>query len=75
MSSQSKISGVAPDPIARKLIVLGAPASAEIRDHYQVELERWTTMISELQFDGLVLDYDGTVCTTENRFDAQTRRS
>jgi hypothetical protein len=69
MSSQSKIPGVAPDPIARKLIALGAPASTAIRDRYQVELERWTTMISELQFDGLVLDYDGTVCTTENRFD------
>jgi len=27
-------------------------------------------MLSELQFDGLVLDYDGTVCTTEERFDA-----
>jgi hydroxymethylpyrimidine pyrophosphatase-like HAD family hydrolase len=70
MSSQSKISGMASDPIARKLIALGAPASAEIRDHYQGELERWTTMLSELQFDGLVLDYDGTVCTTENRFNA-----
>lgn len=70
LNSQSKISVVAPDPIARKLIALGAPASTAIRDRYQVELERWTTMISELQFDGLVLDYDGTVCTTENRFDA-----
>jgi hypothetical protein len=48
MSSQSKIAGVAPDSIARKLIVLGAPASAAIRDRSQVELERWTTMISEL---------------------------
>jgi hydroxymethylpyrimidine pyrophosphatase-like HAD family hydrolase len=26
--------------------------------------------MSELQFDGLVLDYGGTICTTENRFDA-----
>ena len=70
LNSQSKISMVAPDPVARKLIALGAPASTAIRNRYQVELERWTTMISELQFDGLVLDYDGTVCTTENRFDA-----
>ena len=69
MSSQSKISGMASDPIARKLIALGAPVSAEIRDHYQSELKRWMTMLSELQFDGLVLDYDGTVCTTEKRFD------
>jgi hydroxymethylpyrimidine pyrophosphatase-like HAD family hydrolase len=70
LNSQSKISMVAPDPVARKLIALGAPASTAIRDRYQTELERWTTMMSELQFDGLVLDYDGTVCTTENRFDA-----
>jgi hydroxymethylpyrimidine pyrophosphatase-like HAD family hydrolase len=70
MNSQSKISMVVPDPIARKLIALGAPASTAIRARYQVELERWTAMMSELQFDGLVLDYDGTVCTTENRFDA-----
>ena len=35
MSSQSKISGMASDPIARKLIALGTPASTEIRDHYQ----------------------------------------
>ena len=70
LNSQSKISMVAPDPVARKLIALGAPASTAIRNRYQVELERWTTMMSELQFDGLVLDYDGTVCTTENRFDA-----
>jgi hypothetical protein len=69
MSSQGKIAGVAPDPIARQLIALGTPASTEIRDHYQGELERWTTMLSELQFDGLVLAYDGTVCTTEKRFD------
>ena len=73
MSSQSKTAGVTLDPIARKLIALGTPASTEIRDHYQVELERWTTMISELQFDGLVLDYDGTVCTTEERFDAPAK--
>jgi hypothetical protein len=70
LNSQSKISMVAPDPVARKLVALGAPASSEIRHRYQVELERWITMISELQFDGLVLDYDGTICTTENRFDA-----
>jgi hydroxymethylpyrimidine pyrophosphatase-like HAD family hydrolase len=70
LNSQSKISGVAHDPITRKLIALGAPTSTAIRNRYQVELERWITMISELQFDGLVLDYDGTVCTTENRFDA-----
>ena len=41
---------VAPDPVARKLIALGAPASSEIRNRYQVELERWTTMISQLHF-------------------------
>jgi hydroxymethylpyrimidine pyrophosphatase-like HAD family hydrolase len=71
LNSQSKISMmVAPDPVARKLIALGAPTPSAIRTRYQVELERWTTMMSELQFDGLVLDYDGTVCTTENRFDA-----
>jgi hypothetical protein len=70
LNSQSKISTVTPDPVARKLIALGAPASTAIRDRYQRELERWTTMMSELQFGGLVLDYDGTVCTTENRFDA-----
>jgi hydroxymethylpyrimidine pyrophosphatase-like HAD family hydrolase len=70
LNSQSKISMVAPDPVARKLVALGAPASSEICHRYQGELERWTTMMSELQFGGLVLDYDGTVCTTENRFDA-----
>jgi hypothetical protein len=70
LNSQSKISMTVPDPIARKLIALGAPASTAIRDRYHRELERWTAMMSELQFDGLVLDYDGTVCTTENRFDA-----
>jgi hydroxymethylpyrimidine pyrophosphatase-like HAD family hydrolase len=70
LNSQSKISMVAPDPVARKLIALGAPTSTAIRTRYQVELERWITMMSELQFDGLVLDYDGTICTTENRFDA-----
>jgi hydroxymethylpyrimidine pyrophosphatase-like HAD family hydrolase len=70
LNSQSKISIRATDPIARKLIALEAPASTAIRARYQGELERWTTMMSELQFDGLVLDYDGTVCTTENRFDA-----
>jgi hypothetical protein len=70
LNSQSKISAVVSDAIARKLIALGAPTSTALRDRYQVELEHWTTMLSELQFDGLVLDYDGTVCTTENRFDA-----
>jgi hydroxymethylpyrimidine pyrophosphatase-like HAD family hydrolase len=70
LNSQSKISMVAPDPVTRKLIALGTPAATAIRDRYRVELERWIMMMSELQFDGLVLDYDGTVCTTENRFDA-----
>jgi len=69
LNSQSKISIKASDPIARKLIALGTPASIAIRARYQGELERWTAMMLELRFDGLILDYDGTVCTTENRFD------
>ena len=69
LRSQSKVSVLDPNPVTRKLIALGVPASTEIRDRYQIELECWTTMISELQFNGLVLDYDGTVCTTEHRFD------
>jgi len=56
-------------PVSRKLQELGIPAARSLRDLYRNELERWTADVAKMPIGAVVVDYDGTVCTTAERFD------
>lgn len=56
--------------VDRKLNAAGVGLSnAEARESYAMALSDWVEGIATTAFGGVVLDYDGTVCTTEGRFD------
>lgn len=55
-----------PDPIDRKL---GAAGLGRNRRYVFAQAQRtWIDAMTSIAFKGLVLDYDGTCCTTEGRF-------
>lgn len=57
-------------PIQRKLVALGVgSADADERHRYDVSFAEWREVMSSATFGGLVLDYDGTVCTTAGRYE------
>ena len=55
--------------VERKVLAAGAGNNASSSEAYTAAAERWSETISQLRFGGLVLDYDGTVCWTQRRFD------
>lgn len=56
-------------PVERKLAAAGNVANiAELRDRYLRAFAYWTSKLATYSFNGIVLDYDGTVCGTEDRF-------
>lgn len=55
--------------VERKLLAAGCGEDLELRRHYLVAAGAWRERLSERRFGGLVLDYDGTVCWTQRRFD------
>jgi hypothetical protein len=57
-------------PVERKLGGVGAATgSADLRRRYQRALDDWLDDVQSQHFGAIVLDYDGTVCTTQGRFD------
>jgi fructoselysine-6-P-deglycase FrlB-like protein/hydroxymethylpyrimidine pyrophosphatase-like HAD family hydrolase len=58
------------DPVQRKLreAIASGPAR-EVHKGYDKSLTAWLEQIGSVTFGGLVLDYDGTVCATEERFE------
>jgi hydroxymethylpyrimidine pyrophosphatase-like HAD family hydrolase len=57
-------------PVERKLRGIGGVTVAEETRHdYALALARWAENLAERRFAAVVLDYDGTVCTTEERFE------
>jgi hypothetical protein len=56
-------------PVERKLLALGAGASAPARERYVTAATAWGRALRAQRFHGLVLDYDGTVCWTARRFE------
>lgn len=64
-----RIPNVLLGPIDRKLGAAGAGvAGDQLRAAYAEALDSWGDDVSRARFGGLILDYDGTVCTTEGRF-------
>jgi hydroxymethylpyrimidine pyrophosphatase-like HAD family hydrolase len=58
------------NPVDLKLQALGAdPGQSTLRKKYQEAERSWRKAIAAVRFRGLVLDYDGTVCHTAERFD------
>lgn len=55
-----------PDPVLRKL---GHDRGASTRRITEAALERWMDHLTQTPIGGLVLDYDGTVCPTWDRFE------
>ena len=65
-----RIAEVHVGPVERKLGgVAGATGSADLRRSYQRALDGWLDEIESQRFGAIVLDYDGTVCSTKGRFD------
>jgi len=58
-----------PAPVRRKMLALGGPADARTLDGYAAALRAWQLSISRVRFGGVVVDYDGTVCATAERFE------
>jgi hypothetical protein len=57
-------------PVDRKLLASPASESRGIdRKGYESAFLQWRDRIAEVAFAGVVLDYDGTVCETEARFE------
>lgn len=55
--------------IERKLLAAGGGDGAELRSVYQQAAATWREELGRERFAGVVLDYDGTVCWTQRRFD------
>jgi hypothetical protein len=60
-------------PIERKLCAAGFPVDCQQRSIYAEGFREWQDLMGSAQFGGLVLDYDGTVNRTEERFDVPSR--
>jgi hypothetical protein len=55
--------------VERKLLAAGCGEDRELRRDYVAAAAAWREKLSERRFGGLVLDYDGTVCWTQRRFE------
>jgi hypothetical protein len=56
-------------PAESKIAALGVPTSEGLVDQYKEVLAAWLEGLASTVFGAVVLDYDGTVCTTSGRFD------
>jgi hydroxymethylpyrimidine pyrophosphatase-like HAD family hydrolase len=55
--------------VERKLRGVGGVSGiADLRTRYEGELQQWTESLEERRFKAVVLDYDGTMCSTQRRF-------
>ncbi|WP_327464047.1 hypothetical protein [Baekduia sp.] len=66
---RKRIPDVLNGSVDRKLDAAGgALIGDELRNRYETAFDAWKKSVAEVRFHGLVVDYDGTVCTTEGRF-------
>lgn len=59
--------------IERKLLAAGGGVGAEARGFYEQASAAWREELGRERFAGVVLDYDGTVCWTQRRFELPER--
>ncbi len=57
------------DAVDRKLAAARLPRQPRMRRVFERSLDQWLAELRSASFGGLVLDYDGTVCTTAGRFE------
>jgi hypothetical protein len=55
--------------VERKLLAARAQATGRLQRKYERSLNEWLLNVRAARFGGVVLDYDGTVCTTADRFE------
>jgi hypothetical protein len=56
-------------PVDRKLAAIRAPSSRFLRHRYETALDDWLDAVYDTHFRAVVIDYDGTVCSTPGRFE------
>lgn len=70
LSMRSVLPEMEDGPVQRKIAALGAGTSdSAVVSLYDDSYQKWSEQISLIEFGGVVLDYDGTVCATTKRFD------
>lgn len=57
------------NPVERKVMAARTQATPRVRRVYEHAMEEWLEGLRAARLGGLVLDYDGTVCTTDGRFE------
>jgi hypothetical protein len=57
------------DPVQRKIAATHTANSTKLHAFFERSLETWLANIASVDFGGLVLDYDGTVCRTRERYE------
>jgi hypothetical protein len=58
-----------PAAVRRKLKTIGVPHSDVLKRRLQTELTEQIRLLARPRFRALVLDYDGTICDAEHRYD------
>ena len=61
-------------PVQRKLAALGAGTPPDsVQDRYAAAFAGWCAQLAQVALGAIVLDYDGTVCETTQRYDSPTQ--
>lgn len=71
---QRRVPHQAAGGVERKLLAAASGDRAEARAVYIDAAEEWSAELRRQRFDGLVLDYDGTVCWTRRRWELPDER-
>jgi len=69
LSARQHVSFTPHQPVDHKLSALGTPSSRLLRDRYVGALDSWLLLLMNTAVGGVVVDYDGTVCETNHRFE------
>lgn len=72
LPAQKLLETPTPDPVGRKLLL--RDRKGLIRQTYEGVLAGWLDAMRKATIQAVVLDYDGTVCSTEGRYDPPDRK-
>ncbi|MCQ3808321.1 MAG: hypothetical protein KTV16_13795 [Acidimicrobiia bacterium] len=68
LPAQKLVETPSPDPVGRKLLL--RDRAGPMRQTYEDALIDWLQVMQRTAIQAVVLDYDGTVCSTEGRYDS-----